>query len=125
MKAFEWTDECQRAFEELKTYLASPPLFNLSKPNEELSLYLVISPTVVSLALIQQVPTLQQDLMAKHYKRKSTGTCSSSKTKSYLLDGLTTKNAHRHLILILTGLIDVLKHQRVPDPHSKLSSTYR
>ena len=74
MKAFEWTDECQRAFEELKAYLSSPPLFNSSKPNEELSLYLVISPTVVSLALIQQVPTLQQDLMAKHYERKPTGT---------------------------------------------------
>jgi len=125
MKAFKWTDECQRAFEELKAYLASPPLFNPSKPNEELSLYLVVSPTVVSLALIQQVPTLQQDLMAKHYERKSTGTCSSSKTKSYLLDGLTTKNAHGHLILILTRLIDVLKHQRALDPHSKLSSTYK
>ena len=117
MKAFEWTDECQRAFEELKAYLASPPLFNLSKPNEELSLYLVISPTVVSLPLIQQVPMLQQDLMAKHYKRKSTGTCSSSKTKSYLLDGLTTKNAHRHLILIPTEWIDNQECPWAPNSH--------
>lgn len=38
-KAFEWTDECQKAFEELKTYLASPPLFSPSKPDKELSLY--------------------------------------------------------------------------------------
>ena len=58
MKAFEWTDECQRAFEELKAYLASLPLLNPSKPDEELSLYLVVSHTVVSSALIQQAPTL-------------------------------------------------------------------
>ena len=31
-KSFEWTDECQKAFEKLKKYLSSPPLLNLSKP---------------------------------------------------------------------------------------------
>ena len=44
MKAFKWTDECQRAFEELEAYLASPPLLSQSKPDEELSLYLAVSP---------------------------------------------------------------------------------
>ena len=33
-KAFEWTDECQQAFEDLKAYLALTPLLNLSKPGE-------------------------------------------------------------------------------------------
>ena len=47
-KAFKWTNKCQRAFEELKAYLASPPLLNPSKPDEELSLYLVVSLTTVS-----------------------------------------------------------------------------
>ena len=47
-KAFEWTDECQKAFEELKAYLASLPLLSPSKPSEELSLYLAISPTAVN-----------------------------------------------------------------------------
>ena len=37
-RSFKWTDECQKAFEELKAYLASPPLLSLSKPGEELSL---------------------------------------------------------------------------------------
>ena len=53
--------------------------------------------------------------------RMPTGTYSSSETKSYLWDGPTIKEANGHLILILTGLIDVLKHQRAPNPHSKLS----
>ena len=35
-KSFEWTDECQKAFENLKKYLSSPPLLSPSKPEEEL-----------------------------------------------------------------------------------------
>ena len=51
-KAFEWTNECQKAFQELKAYLGSPPLLSPSKPNEELFLYLVVSPTTISSTLI-------------------------------------------------------------------------
>ena len=36
-KVFEWIDECQGAFEELKTYLTSPPLLSPSKSGEKLS----------------------------------------------------------------------------------------
>jgi len=36
-RAFEWIDKCEKAFEELKAYLASPPLLSPSKPSEELS----------------------------------------------------------------------------------------
>ena len=42
-KSFEWTDECQKAFKELKKYLSSLPLLSPSKPGEELYLYLAIS----------------------------------------------------------------------------------
>ena len=31
-KSFEWTDECQKAFEDLEKYLSSPPLLSPSKP---------------------------------------------------------------------------------------------
>ena len=51
-KAFEWTDECQKAVKELKVYLGSPPLLSPTKPSKELSLYLVVSPMVVSFTLI-------------------------------------------------------------------------
>lgn len=53
-KSFEWTDECQKAFEELKRYLTSPPLLSPSKLGEELYLYLVVSEAVVSAALVRE-----------------------------------------------------------------------
>ena len=58
-KAFEWTNECQKAFEELKVYLTSPPLLNPSKLDEELSLYLAVSPMVVSSTLIREKDCMQ------------------------------------------------------------------
>ena len=42
-KSFEWTDECQKAFEDLKKYLSSPPLLSPSMPGEELYLYIAVS----------------------------------------------------------------------------------
>ena len=53
-KSFEWTDECQKAFENLKKYLSSPPLLSQSKPGEELYLYLVVSQATVSVALVRK-----------------------------------------------------------------------
>ena len=49
-KSFEWTAECQQAFEDLKANLSSPPLLSPSKLGEELFFYLAISPAVVSAA---------------------------------------------------------------------------
>ena len=53
-KSFEWTAECQQAFEILKAYLSSSPLLSPSKPREELFLYLTVSPAAVSSALIRE-----------------------------------------------------------------------
>ena len=53
-KAFIWTNECQKSFEELKTYLTSPPLLSPSQQGETLSLYLAVSLTAVSSALIRE-----------------------------------------------------------------------
>ena len=61
-KAFEWTDKCQRAFEDLKSYLTSTSLLSLSKPGEELYLYLVVSPHVVSSALIREEGKVQRSI---------------------------------------------------------------
>ena len=53
-KSFEWTDECQQAFEELKAYLSAPPLLSPLQPGEELFLYLAVSPAAISAALIRE-----------------------------------------------------------------------
>ena len=53
-KAFEWTDECQKAFQDLKVYLTTAPLLSPSIPGEELYLYLAVSPHAVSSTLIKE-----------------------------------------------------------------------
>uniref|UniRef100_A0A2N9F878 Uncharacterized protein n=1 Tax=Fagus sylvatica TaxID=28930 RepID=A0A2N9F878_FAGSY len=53
-KAFEWMNECQQAFKELKVYLATPPLLSTSKQGEELYLYLSVSPMAISLAFLRE-----------------------------------------------------------------------
>ena len=53
-KSFEWTDECQKAFENLKKYLSSPPLLSPSRLGEKLYLYIVVSQVAVSAALVRE-----------------------------------------------------------------------
>ena len=53
-QAFAWTDECEAAFQELKRYLSSPPFLSPSKEREDLYLYLVVSASAVSAALIRE-----------------------------------------------------------------------
>ena len=53
-KAFEWTNECQNAFQDLKDYLTTAPLLSPSVQREELYLYLAVSPHAVSSALIRE-----------------------------------------------------------------------
>nr|XP_023900876.1 uncharacterized protein LOC112012715 [Quercus suber] len=59
-KAFEWTDECQKAFQDLKHYLATAPLLSPSVPEEELYLYLAVSPHAVSSALVREEEKVQK-----------------------------------------------------------------
>uniref|UniRef100_A0A2N9GA07 Uncharacterized protein n=1 Tax=Fagus sylvatica TaxID=28930 RepID=A0A2N9GA07_FAGSY len=59
-EAFQWTEECQKAFEELKAYLSSPPLLSPSQTGEELYLYLAVSASAVSSALIREEERVQK-----------------------------------------------------------------
>ena len=59
-KAFEWTDDCQRAFQDLKAYLTTVPLLSPSVLGEELYLYLVVTPHAVSSALIREEGRVQK-----------------------------------------------------------------
>ena len=53
-QAFAWIVECEVAFQELKRYLSNPPLLSPSKEGENLNLYLAVSATAMSAALIRE-----------------------------------------------------------------------
>jgi len=53
-QVFIWTDEREAAFQELQCYLSNPPLLSPSKEGEDMFLYLAVSTTVVSAALIRE-----------------------------------------------------------------------
>ena len=51
-KGFEWTEECATAFQQLKDYLARPPIMFSLEPDEVLFAYIAMAPYAVSLVLI-------------------------------------------------------------------------
>ncbi|RDX90076.1 Retrovirus-related Pol polyprotein from transposon 17.6, partial [Mucuna pruriens] len=51
---FTWTDECEEAFLRLKAIIAAPPVLIRPKPGTPLYLYISVSDTAVSSALIQE-----------------------------------------------------------------------
>ena len=59
-KSFEWTAECQQAFEELKAYLSFPPLLSPSQPREKLFLYLAVSLIAINAALVREEDKVQK-----------------------------------------------------------------
>ncbi|XP_075665208.1 uncharacterized protein LOC142634839 [Castanea sativa] len=59
-KAFQWTGECEEALAKLKKYLMKPPLLSPFVIGEELYIYLAVSNTVVSLALIREEENVQK-----------------------------------------------------------------
>ena len=52
-KGFEWNEECAMAFQQLKDYLARPPIMSSPKLDEVLFAYIAVALYPVSLALIR------------------------------------------------------------------------
>ena len=67
-KKFEWTEECEKAFQQLKHYLATPPVLAKSVEGEPLFLYIAVSVTAVSGVLIQEEHSEQKPIF---YVRKN------------------------------------------------------
>ncbi|XP_075649964.1 uncharacterized protein LOC142620485 [Castanea sativa] len=61
-RSFEWKNECQKAFEDLKVYLSALPLLSPSMPGEELFMYLAVSSTAISAALIREEDKVQRPM---------------------------------------------------------------
>ena len=51
---FEWTDECEKAFQEMKAYFGKPPFLSKPKEGETLYIYLAVSERAVSAVLIRE-----------------------------------------------------------------------
>ena len=49
---FEWSDEADTAFTQLKQYLTSPPVLTASREDETLLLYIVATNRVISTAMV-------------------------------------------------------------------------
>ena len=49
---FEWTQEADEAFQDLKKYLTSPPVMVAPRPQEPLVIYLAATPYSTSAALV-------------------------------------------------------------------------
>ena len=67
-KGFEWTEECATAFQQLKDYLARPPIMSSPEPDEVLFAYIAVAPYTVSLVLIRVDNGIQQPV---YYASKS------------------------------------------------------
>ena len=52
-KNFEWTKECAEAFQQLKDYLARPPVMSSPEPDEVLFAYIAVASCVLSLVPIR------------------------------------------------------------------------
>ena len=53
MEGFEWIEECATAFQQLKDYLARPPIMSCPELDEVLFAYIVVAPYAVNLVLIR------------------------------------------------------------------------
>ncbi|XP_016164614.1 uncharacterized protein LOC107607148 [Arachis ipaensis] len=59
-KKFQWTEECEKAFTELKTILSSPPVLQRPDVGKPLYLYLSVSNHSISSALVLETEKAQQ-----------------------------------------------------------------
>ena len=51
---FQWTQECEEAFQQVKKFLAFPPILTKLEPGEDLLLYLSISERAISSVLVKE-----------------------------------------------------------------------
>ena len=58
-KNFEWTPECEKAFDKIKENLGTPPMLSKPKEGEVLILYLAVSDYAISAVLVREEEGVQ------------------------------------------------------------------
>jgi hypothetical protein len=64
-KYFQWTDECEESFRQVKTFFSFPSVLVQPRPSEHLMLYLSASDLAVSAALAREEKTDQQPFLLR------------------------------------------------------------
>nr|XP_023886865.1 uncharacterized protein LOC111998971 [Quercus suber] len=59
-KGFQWTEECDEAYQDLKKYLVSPPILSCLDLGDDLYMYLVVSEHAVSAVLLKNQDGVQR-----------------------------------------------------------------
>ena len=59
-KAFQWDEECEKAFNQLMSYLGSPLLLSRPITGERLFVYLAVSESAISAAIIREEDGIQR-----------------------------------------------------------------
>jgi hypothetical protein len=94
---FVWTDDAEEAFQELKRYLASPPIVVAPEPGEPLLLYIMATTEAVSMVLLTERP----DPLAIHEHGSSSASGSGSQDQGpveKLKAGQTVRSQHPEVI---------------------------
>ena len=58
-KKFEWTEECEQAFQAINEHLAQPPVLSKPVDGEDLFIYLAVTEHAVSAALVREEDKVQ------------------------------------------------------------------
>ena len=121
-KAFEWTDKCQKVFQDLKDYLTTAPLLSPSMQGKELYLYLAVSPHAVSSALIREEGKVQKPMYyTSRALRGVEGRYPLIKKLAFAL--ITTSRKLRHYFQV--HVINVMTDHPLKKPMNKLEAARR
>nr|KYP55242.1 Retrovirus-related Pol polyprotein from transposon 412 family [Cajanus cajan] len=58
-KDFQWTDQCEKAFQSFKTFLTTPPILQRPNHKADLLLYLVVVESAISAIIVQKHQKVQ------------------------------------------------------------------
>ena len=83
---FEWTQEADEAFQDLKKYLTSPPVMVAPRPLEPLVLYLAATPYSASAALV----AVQQERQVKAVPRPAAAPTAAAQAQEGLAKATTS-----------------------------------
>ena len=107
-KNFEWTEECAKAFQQLKDYLARPSIMSSPEPDEVLFAYIAVAPYTVSLVLIRVDNGIQRPVYYMSKSLHEAEVCYLPLEKAILVVVLGTRKLphyfQAHTVVVLTQL---------------------